>query len=66
MKVTILPPQETPEWAGQYITTGAIRWAMKLGTRDFTINQKQLCECTPANVGADFEQELRNLVRGEK
>jgi len=70
MKITKLPPGPVPDWAGQYITNKSIRWAMKDGARDFTINQKQLDACYRGS--SNFEGRLRDMLdsivaaRGEK
>lgn len=70
MKITKLPPGPVPDWAGQYITNKPIRWAMKDGARDFTINQKQIDACH--RDYSNFEGRLRDMLdrvikeRGEK
>ncbi len=70
MKITKLPPGPVPDWAGQYITNKSIRWAMKDGARDFTINQKQIDAFSKSS--SNFEGRLRDMLdrvikgRGEK
>lgn len=64
MKITYLPPQDTPDWAKEYTaTTPGMLWSLRNGRIDFTINQKVLDMWAPKPVGTNFEDKLSEMIK---
>lgn len=63
MKITYLPPQETPDWARQYTaTTPEMLWRLRDGRVDLTIDQRVLGMWSPKPLGPNLEDQLTQML----